>query len=96
MIFRRIITTLTVLLSLIGTSRAGEGMWLPIFLEQLNEKEMQTMGMKITAEDIYSINHSSMKDAICRFGRGCTSVVVSDQDCCLLTIIVVSVLYKTQ
>jgi len=46
---------------------------------QYNEKEMQEMGMKITAEDIYSINHSSLKDAIVLFGGGCTGEIVSDQ-----------------
>ncbi|MEI6060946.1 MAG: S46 family peptidase [Bacteroidota bacterium] len=60
-------------------SRAGEGMWLPMLLSQLNEKEMQTMGMRITADDIYSINHSSLKDAIVLFGGGCTGELVSDQ-----------------
>jgi len=47
-------------------------------LLQYNEKEMQEMGMKITAEDIYSINHSSLKDAIVLFGGGCTGEIVSD------------------
>lgn len=60
-------------------SRAGEGMWLPLLLSQLNEKEMHDMGMRITAEDIYSINHSSLKDAIVLFGGGCTGELVSDQ-----------------
>ena len=60
-------------------SRAGEGMWLPLLLSQLNEKEMRDMGMHITAEDIYSINHSSLKDAIVLFGGGCTGELVSDQ-----------------
>ena len=62
----------------IGIARAGEGMWIPMLL-QYNEKEMQEMGMKITAEDIYSINHSSLKDAIVLFGGGCTGEIVSDQ-----------------
>ena len=57
---------------------AGEGMWIPMLL-QYNEKEMQEMGMRITAEDIYSINHSSLKDAIVLFGGGCTGEIVSDQ-----------------
>jgi len=48
-------------------------------LLQYNEKEMQEMGMKITADDIYSINHSSLKDAIVLFGGGCTGEIVSDQ-----------------
>ena len=56
---------------------AGEGMWIPMLL-QYNEKEMQEMGMRITAEDIYSINHSSLKDAIVLFGGGCTGEIVSD------------------
>ena len=55
-----------------------------MLLQQLNEKEMQEMGMKITAEDIYSINQSSMKDAILLFGRGCTSEIIS-KDGLLLT-----------
>ncbi len=58
---------------------AGEGMWIPMLLEQLNEKEMKAMGLNITAEDIYSINHSSLKDAIVLFGRGCTAEIISDQ-----------------
>ena len=64
---------------LTNISRAGEGMWLPLLLSQLNEKEMRDMGMRITAEDIYSINHSSLKDAIVLFGGGCTGELVSDQ-----------------
>ena len=62
----------------IGIVRAGEGMWIPMLL-QYNEKEMQEMGMKITADDIYSTNHSSLKDAIVLFGGGCTGEIVSDQ-----------------
>jgi hypothetical protein len=58
---------------------ASEGMWLPILLSQLNEKEMQTMGMRISAEDIYSVNHSSLKDAVVLFGGGCTAELVSNQ-----------------
>jgi hypothetical protein len=54
-------------------------MWLPLLLSQLNEKEMHDMGMHITADDIYSINHSSLKDAIVLFGGGCTGELVSDQ-----------------
>ena len=60
-------------------SMADEGMWLPLLLESLNQKEMQALGFKLTAEDIYSINHGSMKDAVVLFGRGCTAEIVSDQ-----------------
>ena len=57
---------------------AGEGMWIPMLLKN-NEKEMREMGMRITAEDIYSVNHSSLKDAIVLFGGGCTGEIVSDE-----------------
>jgi hypothetical protein len=63
---------------------AIEGMWLPILLEKLNEKEMQEMGLQLTAEDIYSVNQSSLKDAIVIFGRGCTGSIIS-QDGLILT-----------
>ncbi len=69
----------TFILSIAGISFAGEGMWLPLLLKALNEEEMQAMGMKITAEDIYSINRGSLKDAIAHFGGFCTSEVISDQ-----------------
>ena len=72
--FLTILTTI-----LLGTIvRADEGMWIPALLQR-NEAEMQAMGMKITADDIYSINHSSMKDAVVLFGGGCTGEIVSDQ-----------------
>ncbi|NOU46541.1 MAG: S46 family peptidase [Bacteroidales bacterium] len=58
---------------------AGEGMWIPMLLNSLNEKEMQAMGMRISVDDIYSVNHSSLKDAIVLFGSGCTAEIVSDQ-----------------
>ena len=68
-----------IFIQLLKTSFAGEGMWLPLLLSQLNEKEMKTMGLRITADDIYSVNHSSLKDAIVLFGGGCTAELVSDQ-----------------
>lgn len=58
---------------------ANEGMWLPLLLKELNEKDMQMSGLKLSAEDIYSINKSSLKDAIVHFGGGCTAEVVSDK-----------------
>ena len=65
--------------SIFQKSYAGEGMWLPLFLKSLNEAEMQSMGMKISAEDIYSVNKGSLKDAIVHFGGFCTSEIISDQ-----------------
>jgi hypothetical protein len=61
------------------TLQAGGGMWLPLLLQNLNEAEMKEMGMKISAEDIYSINNGSLKDAIVHFGGFCTGEVISDQ-----------------
>ncbi|MCF6169959.1 MAG: S46 family peptidase [Bacteroidales bacterium] len=82
--FKTFSITLAFILFVRFFSFAGEGMWIPLLLQQLNEKEMQEMGMKITADDIYSINHSSLKDAILLFGRGCTSEIIS-KDGLLLT-----------
>ncbi|WP_018477899.1 S46 family peptidase [Pontibacter roseus] len=61
----------------ISTARPDEGMWLPMLLKQLNESEMQKKGMKLSAEDIYSINQSSLKDAIVSFGGFCTGEMIS-------------------
>ncbi len=59
--------------------RADEGMWLLPLLEKLNIGTMTRMGLKLSAEDIYSINHSSLKDAVVIFGGGCTGEIVSGQ-----------------
>jgi len=59
-------------------TKADEGMWLPLMLKQLIG-DMKAKGFKLSAEDIYSVNQSSMKDAVIWFGRGCTGEVVSDQ-----------------
>ncbi len=80
---KTIIILLTALLT-VSAAYAGEGIWIPMLLKQLNQKEMKTMGMNITVDDIYSINHSSMKDAVLLFGRGCTSEIIS-KDGLLLT-----------
>ena len=61
-----------------STSRATEGMWIPALLQAV-EGDMQDMGLRLSAEDIYSINRSSLKDAIVQFGGGCTASLISDQ-----------------
>lgn len=61
------------------TARADEGMWLPQLLERLNESRMKSLGMKISAKDIYSINHGSLKDAVVSLGGFCTAEVISTQ-----------------
>ena len=58
---------------------ADEGMWLLPMLQQFNEEAMRNIGCRLTAEDIYNINHASLKDAIVQFGGGCTGEVISQQ-----------------
>jgi len=58
---------------------ADEGMWFLMHLKRLNEADMQKKGLKLTAEEIYSINNSSLKDAIVQFNGGCTAEIVSGQ-----------------
>jgi len=61
------------------TARADEGMWLLPLIQKLNIGKMTELGLQLTAEDIYSINQSSIKDAIVIFGGGCTGEIVSPQ-----------------
>lgn len=61
------------------TSRADEGMWLPMLLGKQVYNDMVKRGLKLTKEQLYSINKSSLKDAIIIFGRGCTGEIVSNQ-----------------
>lgn len=70
---------LAVCLTLGGSAvaRADEGMWLPMLLQKLNMDDMQRLGVRLTAEEIYAVNHSSLKDAIVQFGEGCTGEIVS-------------------
>ncbi|HSH18970.1 MAG TPA: S46 family peptidase, partial [Draconibacterium sp.] len=68
-----------------GSAVADEGMWLPSLIHRLNISEMQKMGLELSAEEIYSINNSSLKDAVVALDRGsCTAEVISN-DGLLLT-----------
>ena len=73
--------TLAILLAALVSlgAMADEGMWLLPLLEKMNIKTMQQMGCRLTADEIYSINHTSLKDAVVIFGNGCTGEVVSGQ-----------------
>jgi hypothetical protein len=53
------------------------GMWIPSMLKGMNESEMKSLGMKMSAQDIYDVNQSSLKDAIIHFNGGCTSEIIS-------------------
>jgi len=73
------IVSLLALLFTIAPMRADEGMWLLPLLKKMNIKTMQQMGLKLSAEEIYSINNSSIKDAIVHFGGGCTAEIISSE-----------------
>jgi hypothetical protein len=55
------------------------GMWIPSLLKGMNESEMKALGMKISTDDIYAVNSSSIKDAVPQFNGGCTAEVISDK-----------------
>jgi hypothetical protein len=60
-----------------SVARADEGMWFLMFIDRLNHRDMQKMGLQLTAEEIYSINNHSLKDAIVQFNGGCTAEIIS-------------------
>lgn len=67
------------LLALPVQVKADEGMWFLMFIDRLNQRDMEKMGLQLTAEEIYSINNHSLKDAIVQFDGGCTAEIISDQ-----------------
>ena len=74
-----ILVLIVVLLGLRPGVKADEGMWIPLLLQKLNIAEMQKMGMNLSAEEIFSLNNSSIKDAIVIFGGGCTGEIISSE-----------------
>ncbi len=62
-----------------GTPPPDEGMWLPMLIKDYNYEEMKRLGCKLTPEQIYSVNQSSLKDAIVQLGGFCTAEIISDQ-----------------
>ena len=73
------ILTIVAALAVSFSAVADEGMWLLPLLKQLNGKDLREAGCKLTPEQIYSINKTSLKDAIVHFGGGCTGEMISDQ-----------------
>ncbi len=59
--------------------KADEGMWFLMFIERLNHRDMQKMGLQLTSEEIYSINNNSLKNAIVQFNGGCTAEMISKE-----------------
>ena len=75
---KKILTIAALALSFMP-ARADEGMWMLPLLEKMNIGTMQDLGCRLSADRIYSINHSSLKDAVVQFGGGCTGEIVSDK-----------------
>ncbi len=75
---KRIFLLLTFMLSFLQI-KADEGMWLMMLIKRLNGQDLQKKGLHLTAEEIYSVNNSSLKDAIVQFGGGCTAEIVSKE-----------------
>ena len=66
------------LITLLSNVFAHEGMWVPTLLNSIEDR-MQSEGLQLSAEDLYSINNGSLKDAIVHFGGGCTSEIISEE-----------------
>ena len=73
---KRLIVCLLAAVAALQPLKADEGMWLPVLISQRIE-DMQAHGFRLTAEDVYSVNQASLKDAVVLFGGGCTGEVVS-------------------
>jgi len=73
---KKIIIVLVVFIA--SQAKATEGMWIPSLIDMFYS-DMQTYGMKLSPQQIYSTNNSSLKDAVIQFGGGCTAEIVSDQ-----------------
>jgi len=76
---RKLFITITFLFVFFFKSTADEGMWLPLLLGQQVYNDMVKRGLKLTKEQLYSINKPSLKDAIVIFGGGCTGEIVSPE-----------------
>src|ERR1041384_5938561 len=74
---RKLVVTIILSFCLFFKSLADEGMWLPLLLGQQVYNEMVRKGLKLTKEQLYSMNKASLKDAIIIFGGGCTGEIVS-------------------
>ena len=72
------ILIITLLLSFPTALLADEGMWFLMHIQRLNQRDMQKMGLQLTAEEIYSVNNHSLKDAIVQFNGGCTASIISE------------------
>ena len=76
---KRMILTIAAALTIAVSASADEGMWLLPLLQKMNAQAMADLGCRLTPEQIYSINNSSLKDAVVHFGGGCTGEMISDK-----------------
>lgn len=76
---KKLFITIALFFSMIAKSMADEGMWLPLLLGEQVYADMVKKGLKLTKEQLYSINKASLKDAIIIFGGGCTGEIVSPE-----------------
>jgi hypothetical protein len=76
---KKLLIPVVISLMFVGSLRADEGMWLLPLLEKLNIGAMQAMGCELSAEQIYSVNRSCLKDAVVIFGGGCTGAMISGE-----------------
>lgn len=75
---KKVFLTIALIIGALCT-RADEGMWLPYSLNNQSLQEMQRLGCQLTAEQIFNLNQSSVKDAIVQFGGGCTGELISPE-----------------
>src|SRR5258708_20774473 len=78
-IMKKFLFTIALLFLLVIRSLADEGMWLPLLMGQQVYNDMVKKGLKLTKEQLYSINKASLRDAIIIFGGGCTGEIVSPE-----------------
>ncbi|MBX7202144.1 MAG: S46 family peptidase [Bacteroidia bacterium] len=77
---KRIVIALLLPVLLLNTVKADEGMWLPLLVKRLNHTDMKKLGCKLTAEEIYDINRSSLKDAVVMLSGGsCSAEAISNE-----------------
>lgn len=74
---KKFLLTLAAIAAMLPSARADEGMWMLPLLEKINSDALRNLGSRLTADQIYSINHSSIKDAVVQFGGGCTGEIIS-------------------
>lgn len=74
---KKFLLTLAAIAALLPSARADEGMWMLPLLEKINSDALRNLGSRLSPDQIYSINHSSIKDAVVQFGGGCTGEIIS-------------------